>query len=101
MFFAGGDKYTGAWQDGKKEGEGELQYANGDVFTGAWHGDMASGHGVLSYASGNRYTGAWSDNKRHGTGMFECSQTQCRYARTPTVVRSVCVQCVWVVFSQA
>ncbi len=38
-----GDKYSGEWKEGEKNGKGIYEFANGDVYEGYW--DKGKRHG--------------------------------------------------------
>ena len=46
-----GDKYSGEWKSGKRDGRGTYTYANGEL-------------------EGDKYFGDYKDNKKHGKGTF-------------------------------
>ena len=50
----GADVYEGDWADGKRCGEGTMQYANGDVFQGCW--DEDDKHGEAGPRESNLYS---------------------------------------------
>ena len=53
-----GNKYTGVWKNGKREGEGRMDWINGDVYTGEWKDGMKSGQGKFEWRSqGDVYLG--------------------------------------------
>jgi len=88
-----GDKYTGTWQEGmrngtgtytyssgakyvgeflsnKFHGKGTFYYANGDKYEGEWDNDLKHGQGVYVWSDGEKYDGQWTDGKRTGYGAY-------------------------------
>ena len=89
-------KYEGNTKNGKRHGEGKLDYSNGDYYDGTWKDDefcqgkcrvtymnCASyegyiingerhGEGKLQYANGDVYKGGWDHDMRHGSGKLTC-----------------------------
>ena len=87
--------YKGNFVQGKKEGEGELNFPDGNCYAGNFKGDKYHGEGKLTwkkadgihryegtfvdgefegegtefYPNGEKYTGGWMKNKRHGPGV--------------------------------
>jgi hypothetical protein len=47
--------YEGEWKDGKKHGQGKIDFASGDKYTGDWVNDVITGQGVYNSADGSRY----------------------------------------------
>lgn len=47
----------GAWQAGKRHGQGRCIYASGDQYQGDWQADERHGHGGCMYACGDKYKG--------------------------------------------
>ena len=52
-----GDTYKGMMVDGKKEGQGIMNWADGGIYEGAWHNDLRHGEGTSKWADGNTYRG--------------------------------------------
>ena len=88
-----GERYTGAFRDGWRHGDGTLVLANGDLYVGTFRrgeiegsgtyvwsdggrytGDIwgggPHGRGVRTYADGSVYTGKFVDRLRHGSGTL-------------------------------
>mmetsp|Transcript_6264 Transcript_6264/g.9359 ORF Transcript_6264/g.9359 Transcript_6264/m.9359 type:complete len:516 (+) Transcript_6264:105-1652(+) len=85
-------RYEGSYLDGKRHGEGVVEYGDGSRFEGVFeHGEMIKGkmsfasgtvfqgemkngapdgNGIIEYASGARYKGAFVAGKKHGQGTF-------------------------------
>jgi hypothetical protein len=56
--------YTGAYQDGKKHGQGSYDNGNGTVFEGTWNLDKREGKGIIKNKDGNiLQEGIWADDK--------------------------------------
>jgi hypothetical protein len=45
----------GQFKDNKKHGKGKIDYHTGDKYTGAWIDDNRTGQGVYIFANGDRY----------------------------------------------
>ena len=65
---ADGITYTGASIDGKRHGEGAMQWADGRSYTGQWQHGMRHGKGRQSYPDGKSYDGDWTSGKWNGRG---------------------------------
>ena len=67
--WSNGDKYVGAFKDGKREGYGTYTYANGDRYVGEFKNNKYDGIGRLTYADGWKRVGEYKDGKRQGVGI--------------------------------
>ena len=73
-------KYTGAWNDNKKDGFGIQVYENSDKYEGGWNDGMRQGQGTLWVPDEKknlrrRYTGDWVKDKKQGRGtMFYANE---------------------------
>lgn len=89
--------YTGEWNQGKREGNGILEWENGAIYRGRWSNDQLEGAGFyllpgnISYEGefhhncfhgsgvcswlkdGRKYEGNWANNKPHGFGRLSFS----------------------------
>ena len=70
MEYTNGDKYDGEWKDDLRSGKGVYSYANGDRYDGEWKDGSYNGKGIYSYANGDRYDGEWKDSLPHGKGVY-------------------------------
>jgi hypothetical protein len=79
--FAGdtGAKYVGDWVGGLYEGAGVETYAGGVVYKGAFAGGKRHGYGVMTYANGSVYKGAWVDGRKQGKGIMELADGKGMY----------------------
>ena len=73
--FANGDRYQGAWKDGKKHGPGIFLYLadnefKGDIYVGEYKFDIYNGQGTYIWKDGSKYTGNWLDNNQDGQGIY-------------------------------
>jgi len=71
--FSNGDKYVGAYKNGKQHGHGTFTYHPvinriGNEYVGEWKDGKRSGHGTFTYFRGQKYVGEWEDDKRNGHG---------------------------------
>jgi hypothetical protein len=62
--------YDGEWKDGKRHGQGKLEYTNGGMYDGEFKDGTEHGWGKLEYAN-DMYDGEFKDGKRHGRGKLE------------------------------
>lgn len=63
--------YTGSWNDGQMEGNGEMTYLGGSVYTGWWVKGIRCGHGRMEYKeTESLYIGGWEDDTQDGYGVF-------------------------------
>jgi hypothetical protein len=77
MIYDNDDRYEGAFENGKKQGqgkydwkpvkEGEDQPEDEDYYDGEWKNDSAEGQGT-SMIGGEFYNGEFKNGKRHGEG---------------------------------
>ncbi|XP_028423329.1 radial spoke head 10 homolog B isoform X2 [Perca flavescens] len=67
-----GVSYTGQWDQGKRQGKGEVYYDHDKTswYKGDWVKNNREGWGVRRYPSGNMYSGEWKNNLRHGEGTM-------------------------------
>lgn len=67
-----GVSYVGNWLNGKKHGQGRMDYdADGRSFyEGDWHDNLKHGWGIRQYESGNIYEGMWYKHQRQGEGKM-------------------------------
>ena len=68
--YPNGDKYIGAFKEGKRSGEGKYLYANGNKYEGQWDGGTRNGKGKLIFPNGNKYVGDFVDGKWTGKGTL-------------------------------
>lgn len=63
--------YDGEWENGKKTGQGTLEWQDGSKYQGSWRNDQINGQGTLYYAYDNRkYIGTWTDGEMFGQGTI-------------------------------
>jgi len=74
--YANGDKYTGQYKDGKRDGRGVYQYANGDIYEGQYQDGLFNGHGIFRFFNGDIYNGQFEAGLFHGTGSFSTDAFQ-------------------------
>lgn len=67
---ASGDRYVGAWVNGKRQGQGTQYYVSGDVYTGAWLANQFHGKGKYTWSDGDYYDGDWVMDAKTGKGTF-------------------------------
>jgi hypothetical protein len=67
---ANGERYKGQWENGLKDGHGEMIFADGKKYNGEWKNGMMHGKGVLFFTDGSRYEGEWTENRLTGRGSL-------------------------------
>ncbi|CAL8280941.1 unnamed protein product [Gadus morhua 'NCC'] len=82
VYSVNGDKYTGEWQDNKKQGKGTQIWKKAAAFyDGDWKLGKREGYGTFSKLcpKTNRYarlySGEWKNDKKHGQGTYYYSTT--------------------------
>ena len=75
IFQFDGLKYQGMYKDNFAHGQGELTLPNGNNYKGQFSESVFSGIGVYTYFDGNFHDGYWDKDKRHGEGRY-CSKTE-------------------------
>jgi len=72
MYYTNGDRYTGEWRSGEKDGYGTYEYDNGDRYEGQYDSvGRKYGQGTYYYKGGNKYIGEWRvPDYRHGQGIY-------------------------------
>ena len=60
-YYKSGDKYEGAFLDGKMHGYGELFDVNKSVYKGFWYEGVKHGEGIYIDAKRNIYKQRWVD----------------------------------------
>lgn len=72
--YGAGEKYTGDWNDNKKDGFGTQTWVNGDKYEGDWAAGRRQGKGTFWVQEKGKlrkqYTGDWQSNKCHGLGVY-------------------------------
>lgn len=67
LYLKSGEKYTGDFVDGFREGHGKQVLGNG-TFEGEFIRGIRNGRGIYAWNTGARYDGNWVNGKREGTG---------------------------------
>ncbi|MBQ8289679.1 MAG: hypothetical protein IJY01_02255 [Clostridia bacterium] len=72
MRFTSGDRYTGRFKDGVRNGFGIYYFASGDVYSyaGDYLNGRKEGYGTLVYRNGDRFEGYFKEGKKHGWGTY-------------------------------
>ncbi|CAJ1328922.1 unnamed protein product [Effrenium voratum] len=65
-----GNKYTGQWKGGQRDGHGVQEWPDGARFEGQWRNGLAEGYGKFIHADGDVYEGQWKDDKANGQGVY-------------------------------
>lgn len=68
--YSDGSQYKGEVIDGKRHGEGFIQWVNGDTYEGQWLNDMPHGQGKKTYIDGSVYEGEFFQGLQQGKGVF-------------------------------
>lgn len=67
--------YEGEWKEDKKHGFGTLEWKNGSKFQGFFKEDQRTGHGQMTWINGDFYDGMWLNGKMHGKGKKVIKKT--------------------------
>jgi hypothetical protein len=65
-----GESYDGLWKDDVFNGQGTFIWADGAKYTGEWKNGVQDGYGIYFFTNGDKYTGYFHDNKFHGKGKY-------------------------------
>jgi hypothetical protein len=68
---ADGARYTGAIVDGKRHGQGKLEWPNGSVYEGEFSNGLMHGRGRMKLPSGDRYEGSFKLGMMDGIGRMD------------------------------
>ena len=68
--FPNGDKYIGAFKDGRPHGRGTINWISGASYVGDWRNAQRHGRGTYTYPNGATYIGEWLDNQKSGQGTY-------------------------------
>jgi hypothetical protein len=63
LAYGDGNKYEGAWLEGKRHGQGTFTFAHGDKIEVAWLEGESHGQGTFIFANGYRHEGFWFKGK--------------------------------------
>ncbi len=63
-------KYTGEWQDNKKNGRGMYVYPDGTKYAGEFKDDEKHGQGTYTYNDGATYVGEYQNGEKSGKGTY-------------------------------
>jgi hypothetical protein len=61
MIWPSGEKYDGEWKNDKQDGEGTFYYSNKQVYRGEWRDNQVNGIGTMTYPNGKKSSGEWRD----------------------------------------
>ena len=67
---ADGGRYFGALVDGRRQGEGRIEWDNGALYEGGFDNGLFSGHGRLRYPTGDVYEGDFAAGMQAGQGKM-------------------------------
>ena len=65
-----GDKYTGDWKNGMRDGFGTYFYNGGSKYIGQYVQNSMTGQGTYYWAAGDKYVGEWLNGKMNGNGTY-------------------------------
>lgn len=65
-----GNKYTGSYQNGKRNGQGIFIWATGDRYIGEYKDGKMHGMGTYFFSNGAKYEGEYVENVRNGFGIY-------------------------------
>ena len=63
FYYTSGNRYEGAWTNGKENGFGIFYWSNGDSWEGEWKDGLRDGKGTYYFASGEKRTGKWENDE--------------------------------------
>jgi len=72
-YYKNGDVYEGYWENGIREGEGEMKYATNESYKGTYHLSLANGRGIYIFKNGDRYDGDFKGGYMNGRGTYTYS----------------------------
>lgn len=80
MVYSNGDRYTGQWKFGMREGKGKCVYSSDNSwYEGDWVRDIRQGNGVAVLTTGDKFTGEWvNDLPKDGINRLEM-KNKCEY----------------------
>ncbi|KAK2957660.1 putative Phosphatidylinositol 4-phosphate 5-kinase 5 [Blattamonas nauphoetae] len=85
-------KYSGTYENHKKEGYGLMKYPDGSSYDGQFHEGRRHGDGTYTYPNGDTYIGQWENGKKHGKGTHTFKQDGNQYIgvwRAGQIIRGV------------
>ena len=62
--------FKGVFENGLRNGKGELKFVNGDKYVGMFRDDVREGKGVYYWKDGSRWEGEFKNNVMNGNGMY-------------------------------
>ena len=65
-----GDTYVGEFKDGEMFRQGTYTFANGNEYVGEFQNNRTHGQGTYTFANGDKYVGRWKSGKQHGQGTL-------------------------------
>ena len=66
--YPNGNRYSGGYADGRKQGRGTFAWATGHTYSGDYKDDNMHGTGTYTWPDDGKYTGAWRNGKMDGYG---------------------------------
>lgn len=69
IVYKSGNKYQGAFQDGKKHGYGKFIWVSGARYKGDWFNNKRHGEGTELLRDGSKYVGGFYNDVKHGQGV--------------------------------
>jgi hypothetical protein len=69
--FADGDIIWGMFKDGEPNGYNTFQYNDGTKYTGQCKNGDSHGYGIDRYTAGATYHGQWNEDKREGYAIYK------------------------------
>jgi hypothetical protein len=64
-------RYSGAYDNGKRQGLGKMTFPDGSYYHGMWENNKKCGEGTYKYVNGDVYSGTWVDDVKSGNGAYE------------------------------
>jgi hypothetical protein len=61
---------VGEFKNGKRNGQGNLEYQDGPKYVGGFKDNLRHGYGKLTHVDGSIYRGVFKDDEEHGLGIY-------------------------------
>lgn len=74
--YSNGNKYQGAFKNGKRHGQGKFKWPSGAMYDGAWVDGKREGKGQEILADGTIYVGEFKNDQKDGQGTLYNNKTE-------------------------
>ena len=72
-------RYSGAYDNGKRQGLGKMTFPDGSYYHGMWEDNKRCGEGTYKYVNGDAYSGTWAEDFKSGNGAYEFSSDKSQF----------------------